>query len=99
MEKVFNDGLFDDLGAVPPTRPTAPKKTQKPSPKKKEEKTSLGEGEGSVVRQITPKEEKKPVVAPKEDVLLKNVENACGGNRYLEAMILGEILNSPKFRR
>ena len=30
--------------------------------------------------------------------VLESVENACNGNRYLEAMILGDILNSPKFK-
>lgn len=83
----MNDELF-----------TGKPKSKKPAPTLKVE--PLGEGEGRDVRQIeTPPARKAEAVEPREDVVLKNIENACGGNRYLEAMILGEILNAPKGRR
>ena len=44
-------------------------------------------------------------VAPKieckckpKDVFLNNVNRASNGNEYLKGMIMGEILNSPRFR-
>lgn len=32
------------------------------------------------------------------DVFLENLDRACAGNEYLKGMIMGEILNSPRFK-
>ena len=49
-------------------------------------------------RRVRPEKEPEPTLnAEGEDTVLRNIEAACHGNRYLEAMVLGEILNSPRF--
>ena len=96
----YNNDLFGFSGVQStPSTPARPRPAPKPV-KKPPKKPVLTEQEG-------PKKEERIQTEPvKEtpsedngDVVLKNVEAACHGNRYLEAMILGEILNTPRFRR
>ena len=73
----------------------------KPNPSTKTPPTRpLQEGEGSDVCAVAHPIEPDAYAfsAEEKDVLLKNVERACNGNRYLEGMVLGEILNSPRFK-
>lgn len=60
----------------------------------------MAEGEGTDVCVMHHEQDEAYAInqEPKGDILLQNVERACGGNRYLEAMVLGEILNSPRFK-
>ena len=93
------DNGFDELfiGRQPAKKPAT---SVKKSPAVKKQ-TPLQEGEGSDVC-IIPHKKEKDVYAEKteknEDVLIKNVERACGGNKYLESMIIGEIINTPRSR-
>lgn len=56
---------------------------------------------------VIPRDEKKQgedaAYAHKKEAncggVLESVERSCNGNKYLEAMILGDILNSPKFKK
>lgn len=102
MNGLFTDELFTDKPIR--TQPTPINNTgsgKKPVPQKAKKPPVPAEGEGSTVQQtVISKPQPKPAQAEKrEDVLLQRVESACGGNRYLEGMILGEILNTPKWRR
>lgn len=33
------------------------------------------------------------------DTVYERISSACGGNPYLECMILGELINSPRSKR
>ena len=113
MADLFSElflGVNATSGQKQPVRPVqppkpAPKPAQKPAAKKtkKTEKPvekPMAEGEGTDVCAVHHEQDEAYAIKqePKGDILLQNVERACGGNRYLEAMVLGEILNSPRFK-
>ena len=111
MSGLFED-IFSALFGEPSYGSPAPAAPKKPAPKpavkpaKKPTKKSapsakpLQEGEGSDVCAVPHQHDEAYEIKaePKGDVLLQNVERACGGNRYLEAMVLGESLNAPRFK-
>ena len=96
-----NNDLFGFSGVQ--STPQAPVRTRpapKPAPKKPTKKPVVTEPEGpKPTERVKTEAEKEEAPHSGEDVVLQNVEAACHGNRYLEAMILGEILNTPRFRR
>ena len=88
--------LFNEPGARnAERRPAAP---QRPRPKKPtaEPKEAKAPEEPKRVRPAEPAAA-ETVTTEGAEAVLRNIEAACNGNRYLEAMILGEILNSPRF--
>ena len=111
MSGLFED-IFRELLSTPtpppqPVRPVQPVQKPKPKPAKpqkkqpaKEQPKPLAEGEGTDVCVMHHEQDEAYAIKtePKGDVLLQNVERACGGNRYLEGMVLGEILNAPRFK-
>lgn len=94
MDELFTGGRAQNAR---PTKPVQVKPQKKPS-------KPLAEGEGSdvcVMPHVHEKENADAYAMKKEggsETLLKNVERACNENRYLEGMVLGEILNTPKFK-
>ena len=82
----------------PAAKPAAGKKAKPTKPAQKP--APLAEGEGSDVCAVEHHADEAYEIKAEEnkDVLLENVERACSGNRYLEAMVLGEIVNSPRFK-
>lgn len=110
MSGLFED-IFRELLSTPtpppqPARVVQPVQKPQPKPAKppkkqpvKEQPKPLAEGEGTDVCIIEhPKDDAYEIKVEEKDVLLRNVDRACGGNRYLEGMVLGEILNTPRFK-
>lgn len=38
-------------------------------------------------------------ISSTDSTVIDNISKACNGNKYLESIILGELLNSPKFKK
>ena len=98
----FFDELFTGTGVVP-VKPNATatergrEKPRKPVPPKKAD-TSAPRGEKPTEAQVKKASDDPKIKEPQCSGVLESVSNACNGNRYLEAMILGEILNKPRFK-
>ena len=73
----------------------------KKSPARPTRKADTQRAESDILREARKREEDAAYAHKKEancGGVLESVERACKGNKYLEAMILGDILNSPKFK-
>lgn len=96
----FFDELFTGTNVVP-VKPNAAaterKRPQKSVPPKKAD-TSAPRGEKPTAARLNKTSDDPKIKEPQCSGVLESVSNACNGNRYLEAMILGEILNKPRFK-
>lgn len=101
----FNDELFTggNYGETPRAAQTERKRADKPprarsaAPKKADINASRRENATGVNAKKTSDDPK--IYEPECSGVLETVEKACNGNRYLEAMVLGEILNEPRFKK
>lgn len=95
----FFDELFTGTSIVsvkPNAAATERKRPQKSvPPKKANDSAPRGEKPAAQVKKTS---DDPKIKEPQCSGVLESVSNACNGNRYLEAMILGEILNKPRFK-
>ena len=81
--------------APPPAKPAGKKAD---NGKKKQPERSDPVPESETTRRTVSPENVTEKPGKQKDPVMMNIETVCNGNKYLECMIMGEILNSPRFK-